>query len=90
MLLAATLKESCAAGKITGKEGLAFEGEARCFDSEEQMLAELSEDHESFRVSRSRSVTALVCQELGLRAQGSISRPCVHMGPAGRRRSMQE
>ena len=38
------------AGKITGKEGLTFEGEARCFDSELQMLTELAEDHESFRV----------------------------------------
>ena len=27
-----------------------FEGEARCFDSEHQMLTELAEDHESFRV----------------------------------------
>ncbi|KAK9806154.1 hypothetical protein WJX72_003442 [[Myrmecia] bisecta] len=31
-------------GKITGKEGLVFEGPARCFNSEEDMLAALSED----------------------------------------------
>ena len=35
--------EGCV-GKITGKEGLLFEGPARVFDSEEDMLAALSED----------------------------------------------
>jgi len=35
--------------KITGKEGLEFEGPARCFDQEEEMLAALEEDPESFR-----------------------------------------
>jgi len=35
--------------KITGKEGLEFEGPARCFDQEEAMLAALEEDPESFR-----------------------------------------
>ena len=35
--------------KITGKEGLRFEGKARCFDAEEDMLAALSADPESFR-----------------------------------------
>ena len=35
--------------KITGKDGLEFEGPARCFDQEEAMLAALEEDPESFR-----------------------------------------
>ncbi|UPR00514.1 dihydroxy-acid dehydratase [Chloropicon primus] len=35
--------------KITGKEGLEFEGPARCFNQEEQMLQALEEDPESFR-----------------------------------------
>jgi len=35
--------------KITGKEGLEFEGTARCFDSEEEMLAALAEDPQSFK-----------------------------------------
>lgn len=37
-------------GKITGKEGLKFQGVARCFDNEEAMLAELAEDPSSFKV----------------------------------------
>ena len=37
-------------GKITGKEGLLFEGVARVYDSEEDMLAALSEDPQSFKV----------------------------------------
>lgn len=37
-------------GKITGKEGLAFQGTARCFDSEEDMLDQLSKDPSSFKV----------------------------------------
>jgi dihydroxy-acid dehydratase len=36
-------------GKITGKEGLEFEGKALCFDSEEDMLESLSEDPNRFR-----------------------------------------
>ena len=37
--------------KITGKEGLYFKGFAKCYDSEEDMLAALSEDPESFKGS---------------------------------------
>lgn len=37
-------------GKITGKEGLLYEGTARCFDSEEDMLSTLEEDPNSFKV----------------------------------------
>ena len=37
-------------GKITGKEGLVFEGVARVFDSEEDMLAALSKDPQSLKV----------------------------------------
>tara|TARA_B100000768_G_scaffold181456_1_gene204532 strand:- start:392 stop:1078 length:687 start_codon:yes stop_codon:yes gene_type:complete len=37
--------------KITGKEGLYFKGFAKCYDSEELMLAALSEDTESFKGS---------------------------------------
>ena len=37
-------------GKITGKEGLRFQGTARCFDSEEAMLEELGRDPSSFKV----------------------------------------
>ena len=35
--------------KITGKEGLFFEGPALCYDQEEGMLAALAKDPESFR-----------------------------------------
>ena len=42
--------EGCV-GKITGKEGLLYEGTARCFDSEEDMLAALEKDADSFKVS---------------------------------------
>ena len=38
-------------GKITGKEGLRFQGPARVFDAEEDMLAALAEDPPSFKVS---------------------------------------
>lgn len=45
----------CAAvGKITGKEGLVFEGRALCFDCEEDMLAALERDQEQFKVWSSR------------------------------------
>eukprot|EP00898_Chlorokybus_atmophyticus_P002431 jgi/Chlat1/3189/Chrsp22S03411 len=37
--------------KITGKEGLFFEGKARVFDGEEAMLAALAENPESFKQS---------------------------------------
>ena len=38
-----------AVGKITGKEGLVFQGKALCFDCEEDMLAALSENTDQFR-----------------------------------------
>ncbi len=41
--------EGCV-GKITGKEGLEFEGRARVFDSEEDMLHTLEKDPQSFKV----------------------------------------
>lgn len=41
--------EGCV-GKITGKEGTLFEGPARVFDSEEDMLAALSENTQAFKV----------------------------------------
>lgn len=41
--------EGCV-GKITGKEGLQFKGPARCFDSEEDMLAALDKDPMSLKV----------------------------------------
>lgn len=36
-------------GKITGKEGLYFEGRALCFDCEEDMLEALAKDPSSFK-----------------------------------------
>lgn len=41
--------EGCVA-KITGKEGLVFEGPAKVYDSEEEMLAALSEDPTALKV----------------------------------------
>ena len=41
--------EGCV-GKITGKEGLSYEGIARCFEAEEDMLDALSQDPDSFKV----------------------------------------
>jgi dihydroxy-acid dehydratase len=41
--------EGCV-GKITGKEGLAYEGVARCFDREEDMLDALAKNPDSFKV----------------------------------------
>ena len=41
--------EGCVA-KITGKEGLVFEGPAKVYDSEEDMLAALSEDPTALKV----------------------------------------
>lgn len=38
-----------AVGKITGKEGLLFEGPALCFEQEEAMLAALEADSASFK-----------------------------------------
>ncbi|MEL6106819.1 MAG: dihydroxy-acid dehydratase [Planctomycetota bacterium] len=42
-ILRGTLATEGAVAKITGKEGLRFSGPARCFDSEEEMLAALEE-----------------------------------------------
>ena len=52
-------------GKITGKEGLVFEGPARVFDCEEDMLAALSENPDSMKVRPALgSVTMLLLQGL--------------------------
>merc|ERR1719506_1851503 len=50
-ILDGNLAPDYAVGKITGKEGLRFCGPARCFDSEEDMMAAVAQDHESFRGS---------------------------------------
>ena len=42
--------EGCV-GKITGKEGVEFTGVARCFNCEEDMLAALETDPNSFKVA---------------------------------------
>lgn len=47
--------EGCVA-KITGKEGLVFEGPAKVYDSEEDMLAALSEDTSALKVCHASSV----------------------------------
>jgi dihydroxy-acid dehydratase len=46
-----TIAPEGSVAKITGKEGLYFKGFAKCYDSEELMLAALSEDPESFKGS---------------------------------------
>lgn len=51
-----------AVGKITGKEGLLFEGRALCFDSEEDMLAALAKDTNTFRVSHACQRMTKVCR----------------------------
>ena len=43
--------EGCV-GKITGKEGLAFEGPAKVYNSEEDMIAALAENPKSMKVRR--------------------------------------
>jgi hypothetical protein len=43
--------EGCVA-KITGKEGLLFEGAAKVYDSEEDMLAALHEDPSALKVNK--------------------------------------
>ena len=43
--------EGCVA-KITGKEGLVFEGPAKVYDSEEDMLAALSENPAALKVPK--------------------------------------
>ena len=52
--------EGCV-GKITGKEGMLFEGPARVYDSEEDMLAALSEDPQSFKVGLTAVFMPAVC-----------------------------
>ncbi len=58
--------EGCV-GKITGKEGLIFQGPARVFDSEEDMLAALSADPQALKVQSPVAGTGnmllLVCQQ---------------------------
>jgi dihydroxy-acid dehydratase len=53
-ILYGNLSPQGAVGKITGKEGLVFEGRALCFDCEEDMLAALERDQEQFKVWSSR------------------------------------
>ena len=43
-ILKGSLSPDGAVAKITGKEGLQFSGPARCYDSEEEMLASLQRD----------------------------------------------
>ena len=50
-ILTGNLAPEGAVGKITGKEGTRFEGPARCFDAEEDMMAAVLADHESFKGS---------------------------------------
>ncbi|CAG9461787.1 unnamed protein product [Pedinophyceae sp. YPF-701] len=48
-ILYGNLAQEGSVAKITGKEGLRFEGEAICFDCEEDMLQALSENQDQFR-----------------------------------------
>lgn len=57
--------EGCV-GKITGKEGMVFEGPARVFDSEEAMLDALSADPQTMKVSV-RCAERLVSYNLAMR-----------------------
>jgi len=50
-ILEGSLAPEGAVGKITGKEGMRFQGPARCFDAEEDMMAAVLEDHDSLRGS---------------------------------------
>jgi dihydroxy-acid dehydratase len=50
-ILEGNLAPEGAVGKITGKEGTRFTGPARCFDAEEDMMAAVIDDHESFKGS---------------------------------------
>jgi len=50
-ILEGNLAPEGAVGKITGKEGTRFTGPARCFDAEEDMMAAVVADHESFKGS---------------------------------------
>ena len=48
-ILTGNLAPEGAVGKITGKEGTAFEGPARCFDAEEDMMAAVLADHAALK-----------------------------------------
>lgn len=48
-ILNGNLAPEGAVGKITGKEGVRFQGPAKCFDEEEAMMEAVKADHESFR-----------------------------------------
>jgi dihydroxy-acid dehydratase len=48
-ILEGNLAPEFAVGKITGKEGTCFEGPARCFDSEEDMMHAVETNHEDLR-----------------------------------------
>jgi dihydroxy-acid dehydratase len=50
-ILYGNLSPQGAVGKITGKEGLVFEGKALCFDCEEDMLYALEQDQQQFKGS---------------------------------------
>ena len=58
-------------GKITGKEGLVFQGPARVFDCEEDMLAALSENPDSMKARPSALMLAM------LSTQASVARSCL-------------
>jgi dihydroxy-acid dehydratase len=48
-ILEGNLAPEGAVGKITGKEGTSFQGPARCFDAEEDMMAAVLADRESLK-----------------------------------------
>jgi hypothetical protein len=63
--------EGCV-GKITGKEGLVFEGPARVFDCEEDMLAALSENPESMKARAQRLAAGFLLPTLKSAAMGPV------------------
>ena len=65
-------------GKITGKEGLVFQGPARVFDCEEDMLAALSENPDSMKARLSaRQRRRLLHACVFLMCAAHIGPPCV-------------
>jgi len=48
-ILEGNLAPEGSVGKITGKEGMRFQGPAKCFDAEEDMMAAVLADHDSLR-----------------------------------------
>merc|ERR1719502_2272801 len=48
-ILEGNLAPEGAVGKITGKEGTRFEGPAKCFDAEEDLMAAVAADHNQLR-----------------------------------------